>query len=180
MPFRTPILILASCAIPAGCNVNDQGHFTTTGPDKAVPTDATAQSNPAEIQLLTGTPERAYTQLGPIKVTVNKLTAFHPNPSVEAVEEAMRKEAAALGADAIIQVDFRHPYRYAQLGRAHRQRHRRQILSHKKAPPQPGRRCSFQGLGRAQETSNTSGLTCLNMPVSHSLSITGAGTAAST
>jgi uncharacterized lipoprotein YajG len=106
MPFRTPILILASCAVLAGCNVNDQGHFTTTGPDKAAPTDATAQTNPAKIQLLTGTPERAYTQLGPIKVTVNKLTAFHPNPSVETVEEAMRKKAAALGADAIIQVDI--------------------------------------------------------------------------
>ena len=40
--------------------------------------------------------------MGKIEVTVNKTTAFHPDPTKEIVDLALQEKAAAIGADAVI------------------------------------------------------------------------------
>jgi hypothetical protein len=49
---------------------------------------------------------RPYTVIGDIAVTVNKTTIFHPDPTRELVNEALQKEAAARGADAVVLVRY--------------------------------------------------------------------------
>ena len=44
--------------------------------------------------------------LGDIEVTVNKTTVFHPDPMPAHVDEKLREQAAALGADAVILVKY--------------------------------------------------------------------------
>lgn len=51
-------------------------------------------------------PDRKYSSLGDVTVTVNKLTAFHPAPTKEMVSQKLKEEAAKLGADAVIFVRY--------------------------------------------------------------------------
>lgn len=45
-------------------------------------------------------------KLKEISVTVNKTTAFHPDPSIEMVEAELRKEAQKLGATSVVSVEI--------------------------------------------------------------------------
>lgn len=49
---------------------------------------------------------RKYSPLGDITVNVNKTTIFHSAPTQEMVNQALREEAAKLGADAVIHVRY--------------------------------------------------------------------------
>ncbi|HET9577198.1 MAG TPA: hypothetical protein VFP44_05185 [Usitatibacter sp.] len=49
---------------------------------------------------------RAYTVIGDISVTVNKTTIFNADPTREMVNQELRKEAAAKGADAVVLVRY--------------------------------------------------------------------------
>ncbi|MGV0958522.1 MAG: hypothetical protein ACOYB1_01705 [Limnohabitans sp.] len=53
---------------------------------------------------------KKYIAVGDIKATVNKTTVFHPSPTREMVNEELRKQAHALGADAVILI------RYGEVG----------------------------------------------------------------
>jgi uncharacterized protein YbjQ (UPF0145 family) len=50
--------------------------------------------------------DRNYKVLGEIEVTVSKHTLFNRNPTQEDVNEELRKEAAEMGADAVILVRY--------------------------------------------------------------------------
>ncbi len=52
-------------------------------------------------------PNRKYKELGPIEVSVKKLTVFHPNPTKERANEALIEKARAIGADAVINVTYK-------------------------------------------------------------------------
>lgn len=54
--------------------------------------------------------DKKYVALGDITATVNKTTVFHPSPTREMVNEEFRKQAHALGADAVILI------RYGEVG----------------------------------------------------------------
>lgn len=49
---------------------------------------------------------RQYVVLGDVNVTVNKTTIFNADPTPEMVDEKLRKEAAKLGANAVIMVRY--------------------------------------------------------------------------
>ena len=49
---------------------------------------------------------RKYRVIGDIDATVNKTTIFHADPTRQLVNEELKKEAAALGADAVILVRY--------------------------------------------------------------------------
>jgi hypothetical protein len=51
-------------------------------------------------------PNRKYTELGPVEVSVQKLTLFHPNPTKERADEALVEKARSIGADAVINVKY--------------------------------------------------------------------------
>lgn len=109
MLLRQTILCIASMAALSACVVNDKGHYTTTPPKTktdASAVEAVEATPPSSVELIAERPDRAFTELGPVKVSVNKLTAFHRNPSVADVQIALQEKAAALGADAVIDVDI--------------------------------------------------------------------------
>ena len=49
---------------------------------------------------------RKYKELGPVEVSVKKLTIFHKDPTREQANEALQARARALGADAVINVKY--------------------------------------------------------------------------
>jgi len=53
--------------------------------------------------------DRAYNSLGDVSVTVNKTTIFNADPTPELVNQKLREKAAAIGADAVIQVRYGTP-----------------------------------------------------------------------
>lgn len=48
-------------------------------------------------------------KLQDLKVAVNKTTAFHPEPTVEMVQQKLREDAAKLGADSVMEVKITEP-----------------------------------------------------------------------
>jgi len=52
-------------------------------------------------------PGRKYKQVGPIEVSVKKLTVFHKDPTREQANEALTEKAKAIGADAVINVTYK-------------------------------------------------------------------------
>ncbi|MEM1298948.1 MAG: hypothetical protein AAGH68_06660 [Pseudomonadota bacterium] len=68
---------------------------------------AAAATQPAQIQVTKDDiTDRPYEVLGDINVTVNKTTIFHPDPTPALVDQRLREEAAALGADAVVLVRY--------------------------------------------------------------------------
>jgi len=51
-------------------------------------------------------PNRKYKALGPIEVSVKKLTLFHKDPTKEQANEALIEKARAIGADAVVNVTY--------------------------------------------------------------------------
>jgi hypothetical protein len=99
------LAVLATLAI-AACDVQD-GQFTTESQTSTKPVAGAAAAEPvqaADVQIFEGAPARAYTTLGPLDISVNKLTAFHPTPTREAAIKRLQEAAAKLGADAVINV----------------------------------------------------------------------------
>lgn len=52
-------------------------------------------------------PNRKFKSLGPIEVSVKKLTVFHADPTKEQANEALRERARIIGADAVIDVTYK-------------------------------------------------------------------------
>lgn len=52
-------------------------------------------------------PNRKYKELGPIEVSVKKLTIFHQDPTKEQANEALIEKARIIGADAVINVTYK-------------------------------------------------------------------------
>lgn len=51
-------------------------------------------------------PDKKYKNLGPIEVSIKKLTAFHKDPTKEQANAALVEKARAIGADAVINVTY--------------------------------------------------------------------------
>ncbi|RAU17207.1 hypothetical protein DN062_13625 [Nitrincola tibetensis] len=51
-------------------------------------------------------PAGTFTLIGPIDVSVKKLTVFHKDPTREQANEALRERAISIGADAVMQVRY--------------------------------------------------------------------------
>jgi len=52
-------------------------------------------------------PGRKYKEIGPIEVSVKKLTVFHKDPTKEQANEALSEKARAVGADAVINTRYK-------------------------------------------------------------------------
>lgn len=72
----------------------------------ATPT-ASPASQAAQIIITEGSlSDRAFRVLGPIEVSVKKLTLFHKDPTKEQANEALIEKARAIGADAVVNVTY--------------------------------------------------------------------------
>ena len=52
-------------------------------------------------------PDKTYREIGPIEVSVKKLTAFHKDPTKEQANEALIERARVIGANAVINVTYK-------------------------------------------------------------------------
>lgn len=51
--------------------------------------------------------EKNYQEIGPIEVSIKKLTAFHKDPTKEQANEALKEKARAIGANAVMNVSYK-------------------------------------------------------------------------
>lgn len=51
-------------------------------------------------------PGRKYSEIGPVEVSVKKLTVFHADPTKEQANEALIEKARLMGANAVINVKY--------------------------------------------------------------------------
>lgn len=100
-----PLLLSVALPLLAGCGTYASGSVTPT-PGGATPA-AAAPRNPADIRVTENDiTDRRYQSLGDVTVAVRKVTIFDPDPTRERVNEALQREAARLGADAVVLVRY--------------------------------------------------------------------------
>lgn len=107
------ILIVTFCGwFIAGCSsswsTSNVDNSPGAKPAAVSAPDSTAPQKLAQDIIVTdeGITNRKYETLGAISVTVNKTTLFHKDPTPALVNEELRKEAAKLGADAVVLVRY--------------------------------------------------------------------------
>ncbi|MBO6784203.1 MAG: hypothetical protein JJ899_13170 [Alphaproteobacteria bacterium] len=118
MPLRSLTLVALAGLLLAACSTYSSTTVSKPGEEQSrTETDPTVvradvasdrpATNPADIILTKDDiTDRSYEVIGDIKVTVNKTTIFHSDPTPEKVDERLREKAAELGADAVILVRY--------------------------------------------------------------------------
>lgn len=96
--YKTTLALVATLVI-SGCDT-----WETSNLPKDLPAPAAAETTTPASVLVTSDDlaGRNYVALGDLKVSVNKTTALHPAPTEEMVKQKLQKDAAALGANAVI------------------------------------------------------------------------------
>jgi len=93
---------LAACGTRTSTSVD-----APSGAVAARPATIASERDPSAISVLeTDIADRKYHSLGDISVTVSKNTIFDSDPTQAQVNDALRKRAAKLGADAVILVRY--------------------------------------------------------------------------
>lgn len=95
------LVAIAAAATLSGC-----ASYRTDSNITSVPTSA--QNSNTNVLILEGVPDREYKELGPVEVSIKKLTAFHKDPTREQANEALIEKARIIGADAVIKVTYDH------------------------------------------------------------------------
>jgi len=72
----------------------------------ATATPAAAPSTAPVLIAEDSLPGRKYTEVGPIEVSVKKLTIFHKDPTKEQANDALIEKARSIGANAVINVRY--------------------------------------------------------------------------
>jgi hypothetical protein len=107
------VLSLGACSTWSHSEVKPNTGGAGNTPQSAstsVETPKVAATNPASIIVTKeDITDRKYTVLGDIKVTVNKTTLFHDDPTPALVDEELKSKAAELGADAVILIRYGTP-----------------------------------------------------------------------
>jgi uncharacterized protein YbjQ (UPF0145 family) len=70
----------------------------------------------SQVLLAKNLPGRSFKELGPIEVTVKKLTVFHKDPTREQANEALIERAKVLGADAVINIAYKNGIGFTSWG----------------------------------------------------------------
>lgn len=93
-------------AIVAVATLSGCASYRTDSNITAAPTSALSSNS--NILILEGVPDRKYKELGPVEVSIKKLTAFHTDPTRAQANEALVEKARIIGADAVIKVSYDH------------------------------------------------------------------------
>jgi hypothetical protein len=99
-PYAMRALFAVVVAMTAGCAT-----YRTDSNIESKPPDA---ATPSVKVLLTedSLPGRKYTEIGPIEVSVKKLTVFDKDPTKEQANEALIEKARSIGANAVIKIAY--------------------------------------------------------------------------
>lgn len=96
--FSLLAAVIAATAL-SGCVTYRTDSNITSEPTSAV-------ASKANVLILEGVPDKKYKELGPVEVSVKKLTVFHKDPTKEQANEALIEKARIVGADAVIKVTY--------------------------------------------------------------------------
>lgn len=96
--FSLFVAFVAATAL-SGCATYRTDSNITSEPTSAV-------SSNAKVLIMEGVPDKKYKELGPVEISVKKLTAFHKDPTKEQANEALIEKARIIGADAVIKVTY--------------------------------------------------------------------------
>lgn len=100
------VLILSGCGHRVAVDVDK----AKTAPQTSAATTARAPTSAANVLITEDDiTDRRYQSLGDVEVTLSKWTAFDKMPDRTMVAERLRKEAAGMGADAVILVRYGQP-----------------------------------------------------------------------
>ena len=97
------LVTVVAASLTAGCaSYRTESNIPAT-------TTAVQAVNPITTVLISedSLPNRKYKVLGPIEVSVKKLTVFHKDPTKEMANEALIEKAKAIGADGVIDVTYK-------------------------------------------------------------------------
>ncbi len=97
-------IVACAAVLVAGCAT--WSHSTVDNAPRAGASAPVAKTPVAQIAVMESDSQRKYTSLGDITVQVNKTTVFHPAPTRELVNQALKEKAAELGADAVVLVRY--------------------------------------------------------------------------
>lgn len=76
--------------------------------DSNIPSEpASTSKSTGDVMITEGVPDKKYREIGPIEVSVKKLTLFHKDPTKEQANEALIEKARSIGADAVIKVTYK-------------------------------------------------------------------------
>ena len=103
LPTALVVALLAT-----GCaSYRTDSNIPTAAPS-ATPTTGTA-AKPVTTVLISenSLPNRKYKVIGPIEVSIKKLTIFHKDPTKEMANDALTEKAKAIGADGVIDVTYK-------------------------------------------------------------------------
>lgn len=92
---------LVSLAAISGCaSYRTSSNIDSDAPPAAAPS--------ASVIISEGSlPGRKYREIGPVEVSVKKLTVFHDDPTREQANAALIEKARVIGADAVINVTYK-------------------------------------------------------------------------
>jgi hypothetical protein len=90
-----------AAALTTGC----ASYRTSSNID--TPTQASLSANTKVLITEDGLSDRKYKEIGPIEVSIKKLTIFHKDPTKEQADAALSEKARAIGADAVINVKYK-------------------------------------------------------------------------
>lgn len=92
--------VLISTVVISGCS-SYRVSSNVQSPEVVAPTEV------KQVMITEETlPEGTYSLIGPLEVSVKKLTVFHKDPTKEQANIELRKKAAGMGADAVMDVHY--------------------------------------------------------------------------
>lgn len=101
MSVRTPLLVALLALALAGCTAYRVESNVSTPVAGALP------DNTPVLITSDALPERKYEEVGPVSISIKKMSIFHANPTREQANKALSEKARAIGADAVINVTYR-------------------------------------------------------------------------
>lgn len=96
-------LLLVALALTAGC----ASYRVSSNVEGAAAPPASAAAAAKVLLAEDNLPGRKYKEIGPVEVSVKKLTIFHKDPTKEQANEALVERARALGADAVVNISYK-------------------------------------------------------------------------
>ncbi len=104
-PRSTLVLAALVLASLSGCAAYRVSSNVDPAPGTA-PSGAAAPSTGSVLLAEDNLPGRKYSAIGPVEVSVKKLTVFHKDPTREQANEALIEKARTMGADAVVNITY--------------------------------------------------------------------------
>jgi hypothetical protein len=105
MSMKKQQIVLLCAVFAATLTTGCASYRTSSNID--TPTQASLSANTKVLITEDGLSDRKYKEIGPIEVSIKKLTIFHKDPTKEQADAALSEKARAIGADAVINVKYK-------------------------------------------------------------------------